>query len=165
MVLPKRTKVVLIFTLIMMAVSAIVAFAAPGDSSDPLITLSYITETLVPEIDAKIDQEVIKKVDEAMDNHHSNEGGSSSFVLVNVKANQKIIGDEGTEFVVRAGEGTILATQNGGVADLTSGVDLPSGTAIPLNHHLLSPRDDSRGLHFTTSGIVMIKGKYSVKTK
>ena len=163
MVLPKRTKVILILTLIMMAVSVVVAFAAPGDSSDPLITLSYITETLVPEIDSKIDQEVIKRVDTAMKNHNSNEDGSSAFVLVNVKANQKIIGDEGTEFVVRTGDGTILATKNGGVADLTIGTDLPNGNAIPLNHHLLSPRDDSRGLHFSTNGIVMVKGKYTIK--
>lgn len=167
MKIPGRIKALLIAIVIFIAASAIVAFAAPGDSNDPLVTLSYITDTLIPEIDARVDKRVAQKVDEALENHTPSSGGESSdgYILVNVKKNQRIIGGEGTEFVVRSGSGVIVATANGGLADLTVGLDLPDGTEAPLNHLLLSPRNDSRGIKFTTNGIVLIRGKYTVKAK
>jgi len=164
MKLSKRIKAVVYATLVMLALSAIIAFAAPGDSNDPLISLSYITETLIPEIDARVDQKVLQRVNEAMKNYTPSSGSSSSsFVLVNVKKNQKVVGSEGTEFVIRSGSATIAGTYNGGIADLTAGVDLANGAGAPLNHHLLVPRNDSRGIKFTTDGIVLIKGSYTMK--
>ena len=163
MKIPARIKALLIAIVIFVAASAVVSFAAPGDSGDPLVTLSYITDTLIPQLDAHID----KKVDEALDNYTPSKGGGSSegYILVNVKKNQKLIGGEGTEFVVRSGSGVIIATANGGLADLTVGLDLPDGSEAPLNHLLLSPRNDSRGIQFTTNAIVLIRGKYTVKSK
>lgn len=157
-----RTKTIVTAILIMLVLSAMVTFAAPGDSNDPLISLSYITDTLIPEMDARVDQRVVQRVAEAMKNY-SGSTGSSSFVLVNVNSNQRIYGSEGTEFVVRSGSAVVMGTYSGGIADLTAGVDLPDGSGVSLNHHLLSPRNDARGLRFTTNGIVMVKGTYTIK--
>ena len=167
MKMPVRIKAVLIAIAILIASSAVIAFAAPGDSNDPLVTLSYITDTLMPEIDSMVDKKVTQKVDDALENYTPTSKGeaSDSYILVNVKKNQRIIGGEGTEFVVRSGQGIIVATSNGGLADLTVGLDLPDGTEAPLNHLLLSPRNDSRGIKFTTNGILLIRGTYTVKSK
>ncbi len=156
----RKLRTVLIITAICMLVTTVAAFATAGDEGDPLITLSYITDVLLPDIDSRIDKKVDTSVNEAMSN-----GEGSSFVLVNVDKNQKIIGDEGTEFLLRAGDGTIIATSQGGVADLTDGVDLSNGTQVPLNHHLLVPRNDQRGMAFTTDAIVMVKGTYQISKK
>lgn len=143
------------FIIAISLVTAIVAIASPGGSDDPLITLSYINDKLIPEIKEYIDEKFAE-------NPAAESGNPSSFVLVNVKANHKIIGDEGTEFVLRMGSGVIVATANGGVADLTAGVDLANGTPIPPNHNLLSPKSDSRGVRMNTDGILLIKGTYTV---
>ena len=169
----KKHKLAVIVITIMALICTIVAYAAPGDSSDPLVTLSYITSTLMPDIDSRIDAKVKQQVDEKLDeiaNDSYKEGTSSStdgatYTLVKVKANRKVIGGEGTEFILRMGSGTIIATQSGGVADLTAGVDLPSGTNIPSNHLLVSPKDDSRGLNITSESLILIKGTYTVTTK
>ena len=50
----RRFKSVLIFTLICIIFSTIVAFATAGDSNDPLVTLSYITEVLMPNINGRL---------------------------------------------------------------------------------------------------------------
>ena len=142
----RRFKSVLIFTLICIIFSTIVAFATAGDSNDPLVTLSYITDVLMPNINGRIDQ-------------------NTTFRLVNVKAGYKIIGEEGTEFVLRSGTATIIATSSGGVADLTDGIDLPSGSKVTKNHHMLIPRSDNRGMVFTVDGIVMARGNYTVSKK
>ncbi len=157
---PKKIKTTLIFVVVCLIVSTIISFASPGDNNDPLVTLSYITDVLLPDIDSRIEKEVETNVTEAMA-----DVSNTSFVLVNVNANQKIIGDEGTEFVLRSGSGKIVATNQGGVADLTAGSDLPNGTDIPMNHHLLVPRSDSRGMVFTTDAIVLVKGTYTVSKK
>lgn len=145
-----------IIAAIAVSAAALLAIASPGGDDDPLVTLSYINDTVIPQLKEYIDGKA----------SDLQSGGSSSraasFTLVNVKANHKIIGGEGTEFVLRMGSGTIVATSNGGVADLTSGADLPDGTPIPSNHSLLSPKEDSRGLHMDTDGIVLIKGTYTV---
>ncbi len=159
----RKLKAVLILTAICIVISSVMALATAGDNNDPLITLSYITDVLIPDIDSRISQKVDVSVSEAIQSQPAGESGS--FVLVNVEKNYKIIGEEGTEFVLRSGKGTIIATSQGGVADLTAGGDLPDKTEIPLNHHLLVPRSDSRGMSFTTDAIVLVKGAYKVSRK
>jgi len=165
MTFSQKAKAALIFSVVCILISTVIAFAAPGDDSDPLVTLSYITDVLLPDIDSRIDRKVNTAVNEAMQGNSvsnpSAEGGET-FVLVNIEKGYSLIGEEGTEMVVRAGSGTVIATSQGGLADLTSGVDLADGSVIPLNHHLLVPRSDSRGLDFDEKAIVLIKGAYKV---
>ena len=134
---------------------AVAVIATPGDGNDPRVTLSYINDTVIPSLKEYVDSKIASAP-------QTPTGSSSSYNLVNVKAGQKIIGSEGTEFVLRMGSGTIVATANGGVADLTDGTDLADGSPIPANHNLLSPKNDSRGLHMSTDGILLIKGTYTV---
>ena len=164
MITKKINKRLIAFVLICIAVlsvTAVIVIASPGDGNDPLITLSYINDTVIPNLKSYVDEKV------ASSSSSSNQtqtvvSGSAGFSLVNIKANHTVIGDEGTEFVLRMGNGTIVATSNGGVADLTDGTDLADGTPIPANHNLLSPKNDKRGLHMDTAGIVLIKGTYTV---
>lgn len=158
MKLANRHKFMLLVIGVSIIISTIVAFAAPGDSDDPLVTLSYITDTLMPDIEKRIDA----KVSEAVASGGNITSSGATYSLVNIKANHTVIGGEGTEFILRMGSGTIVATENGGVADLTAGVDLANGTAIPANHMLVAPKDDSRGLKLDRDAIVLIKGTYTV---
>ncbi len=162
----QKLKTILAAILVCTLASAVMAFAAPGDDGDPLVTLSYITDILLPDIDSRIDKKVNTSVSEAIGNLDvsapTGDAASESFTLVNIKSGYRIIGAEGTELVLRSGEGSIVATAQGGVADLTSGADLANGTPAPLNHHLLTPRSDARGISFTTDAIVLVKGTYTV---
>lgn len=148
----RKVKVALVFSLVCMLISAILVFAAPGDSGDPLVTLTYITDVLLPDIDGRIDRKVAAASET-----------NGSFKLVNVRAGSVLYGNEGTEIVLRSGGATIIAGNNGGISDLTNGSDLTSDMLVPLNHHLLVPRTDSRGLYFVTDSIVLVKGVYSVR--
>lgn len=139
----------------LIGLTAVAVIATPGDGNDPIVTLSYINDTVIPSLKEYVDSKITSAP-------QTPAGSSSSYNLVNVKAGQKIIGSEGTEFVLRMGSGTIVATANGGVADLTDGTDLTDGSPIPANHNLLSPKNDSRGLRMSTDGILLIKGTYTV---
>lgn len=115
---------------------AVTMFASPGDSNDPIITLSYI-------------EDILK--------------GQLTFQVVNLEKGSSLIGEAGTELVLRMGTAEIIATEKGGLADLTAGIDLPHGTSMPANHNLVIPVSDGRGVKAQSKVIVMVKGDYTIK--
>ena len=127
---------VVVLAVIVSTVGAITLFAAPGDSNDPIITLSYV-------------EDVVKK--------------ELSFQVVNMNKGDVLIGEAGTEIILRMGTAEVIATQKGGLADLTSGTDLANGTNMPANHHLVIPVDDGRGIKAKDKVIVMVKGDFELK--
>ena len=78
--------------------------------------------------------------------------------------NQVILG-QGTEIILRAGGATAISSENGGLADLSSGIigGLMTGDEVPLNHLLLCSRDDGRGINITKKSWVLVKGPYYIK--
>lgn len=144
----KKWMIGLAAVLVFVLAAAIVIAANPGTEADPLISKSYIETVLKPELYAYIEQE-------------ANQG----FTVVNVDAGKTVVCDAGTELILRMGQATVIGSDRGGLADVTQGVDLANGTAVPPNHMLIVPLDDGRGVRIdkTTDAILMIKGGYKIK--
>lgn len=159
-----RHKLILLVIAVSMVLSAVYAVADPGDSNDPLVTLSYITKTLMPQIEDVIDE----KIEDALDGKTQETPDSkptatdNTYEIITAKAGQMLIGDEGTEMILRSGDATIVSGAQGGVSDLTAGLDLTQGAFVPKNHLLLSPRKDTRGMNFITDAVVIVRGEYSL---
>lgn len=86
-----------------------------------------------------------------------------SYLPVKLEAGQKLIGDEGTEVILRSGEATAIDNGANGVSDITEGKDLMTGNIVTANHLLLIPRKDGRGIMVSTEAWVMIRGNYTVQ--
>ena len=145
----KKKWMVVIGTVLTFAMAtAIVLAANPGTEADPLVRKSYIESVLKPEIYAYIDQQ-------------ANRG----FTVVDVKAGKSVIGDAGTEMILRMGQATVIGSSRGGLADVTQGTDLADAAAVPANHMLIVPLGDGRGVKInkTTDAILMIKGSYKIQ--
>ncbi len=127
---------ILVVAVVFCSLGVVTMFATPGDSNDPVVTLSYIQNIFKPEV---------------------------TFKVVNLKKGNVLTAKAGTEIVLRMGTAKVFATAKGGVADLTSGVDLTNGKVVPANHHLVVPVADGRGITAQTDVIIMVKGGYSVK--
>ena len=141
------------------AVLCVPGYAAnPGSSDDPLISLSYVNDVLIPQIQLYVDNKLPKNGSLGANAYST--GGN--FEVVNVKKGQTIIGSKSCQFILRMGSGKIVSSAKGGIADVTSGADLTTGYAVPSNHLLIVPVDDWRGVTMTTDGILMINGTYSV---
>lgn len=123
-----------------------VNYAAPGDESDPVVTQSYLNGTFL---------EKVKGLS-------SGGGSGESFKIVDVSEGKKIICGAGTELILRKGTGVVIATEKGGIANVTASVDLPSGEAVPANSLLIVPLNDGRGFVATSDVIVMVKGSYEI---
>lgn len=137
--------------------------ANPGSADDPVVTLSYVNDVLIPQLKSYVDAKVQSVSAGSGDVQVSATASGASYNIVNVSKGQTVIGGKSCQMIMRMGEGTIVATDKGGIADVTLGKDLTNGTEAPSNHLLIVPLDDGRGIEMETDGILMISGSYSVK--
>ena len=86
----------------------------------------------------------------------------TSFAPIQLLEGQRLIGGEGAEIIPRSGEVTAIDNGEDGVSNLTAGTDLMTGEMVALNHHLLIPRDDGRGVAAITDSWVMVRGSYTI---
>ena len=149
-------KILIPVCLICVLMGSIAVFSEPGGTDDPVVTKSYIIDTVIPEIKEYVDQRIGNGGGEAV-------ARPASFTVVNMTAGQSLIGEAGTELILRMGKGTIISTEKGGIADTTAGYDLANGTQMPSNHLLIIPLADGRGFKAQNDVIVMVKGGYTVK--
>lgn len=136
----KITATAVAVVLVLSLVTTYMVYAQAGDDSDPIISLSYLKEIFAPQIKEEL-----------------------TFKVVTVESGKTVICGAGTEVIQRMGTSEVVATEKGGIADTTVGIDLSDKTATPSNHLLIVPLDDGRGLKTATQCIFMIKGKYEIK--
>jgi len=156
----KRKKGLVASVIIIISVLlAAVAFAAePGSGDDPLVTKSYI-DSLISEVKSYVDEKVnsggAKEENEVIS---TGEG----FKIVRLAQGQRITFGESTELIVRMGKGAVIASEKGGIADVTAGVDLAQSETTSANHLLIVPLGDGRGFEALEDVIVMVKGSYQI---
>lgn len=156
-------KKVLVLTLILLLAFSTVIFAAPGDTSDPIVVLSYLNEQIETLI-SKYKLEDIDEMQKQIDNLDSSGGSSSGMALeiVEIRDGEKIIAGSGSELILRGGEAVIIGSEMGGISDVTMGTDFVSGMSVVPNHLMIVPRDDGRGVYAEEYAIFMVRGTYEV---
>jgi hypothetical protein len=127
----------------------------PGGSSDPIVTQSYV-EARIQALNDSLQTQISGLT----------QGGGLSdqgFEVIAVSSGQTIYLNENSQFILRTGEGTAIAGEGGGLADLTSGIDLTTGDSVPRNHLILIARTDGRGIVFLKDAYIMVRGGYELK--
>jgi hypothetical protein len=144
----KKIKIISILIIITLLAAATVYAAGPGSTEDPLVTKSYVDE----------------QIRQLIGTGTGGGGGVVELVVEELKVGQILIAGAGTEFILRGGKATAYGDGANGIPNLTSGADIKIGNSIPLNHLLLFPRDDERGIKITAGpAFVMIRGPYSIR--
>lgn len=87
---------------------------------------------------------------------------STGWQVVQVPAKTTVVGETGTEMILRSGSATAVDNGKNGISDLTGGKDLRMGQSITLNHLLLIPGSDGRGIKTVGICFVMINGGYTL---
>jgi len=147
-------------TMVLMCIFITVFAADVGTNDDAIITQSYLEQIFYPKIKDYID---IKTANMSTPQSTSNTTSDASlFKLVSISKGSTVICGEGTELLLRSGTAKLIATDRGGISNLTEGTDLPNNTSMPLNNHLMIPRGDGRGFVASTDLLVLIKGTYSL---
>ncbi len=189
-VINKALAVLVALSLFAMLGIVVKTLAAPGDSDDPVVTLSYIEKQLLPNIYKYIDdkifsgrgQNTIATAENGSDvineaNNSFNESNAEiiidkpaapstaeyTFSLVSLSNGDKLIAGGGTEIVLRMGSAVVIGSERGGLANVTEAVDITHGEAVPPNSLLIVPLSDGRGIAALSDVLVLVKGKYEIQ--
>jgi len=124
----------------------------PGTVDDPLVTRSYV--------DARINSALSAQVDEALKTYAEK---YMVWKVINLSPGQQLEGKAGTEIIVRAGNTVVIDAVGSGIPDLTGGINVSAHQTVSLDHLLIIPRTDGRGISARTRSVVMYKGEVQIK--
>ena len=147
--------------------------------NDPLVSLSYINETVIANYDKKIseltekisaiakDNETLKTSNESLQNsliianakveslekqlgELKSTPAASTYEVICLKKGQKLLATETCELILRSGSAIVVSITANGINDSTNGTELMNAAPVPLYHSLLIPRGgDGRGIEVT----------------
>ena len=155
--------------------------ARPGDASDPLVSKAYV-DSRIEELKQMItgmggqtqqqpnasEEAIVTRLAAYFDSVYGPllrdagkaQEGHVPYETVFARAGTTLVAESGTEIILRGGAATAVTGING-LCDATSGVDLVSGMDVPLNHLLIVPASDGRGMQFLKDSYLMVKGVFS----
>ena len=151
------------------------ALAAGGDQNDPLVTLSYLNQTAVPQIVKQVEDRTALKQKELEQTFasqielyrqtgggsSSGSGGSASYTLVTLNDGQVMSLEVGCEVLLRIGAVTVKADSSPALVDLSAGGTVGNNASLTHNHLYMST---IAGRTLTATGTVkiLVRGGYSV---
>ena len=153
----KKSLIASVIVILTVLLAAVVFAAEPGSNEDPLVTKSYI-DSLIEEVRDYVDEKTAAIGKEEDKNVLTGDG----FEIVRLAQGQRITFGESTELIVRMGRGSVIASEKGGIADVTAGVDLAQDEMTSANHLMIVPVGDGRGFEALEDVIVMVKGSYRI---
>ena len=137
--------VAVVIAIFSLTAAATAAVSEPGSEADPVVTKSYVDNQI------------------AQLKSGGTGAATGTYQPIQLTAGQKLIGGEGTEIILRSGEATAIDNGANGVSDVTGAGDLMTGQPVALNHLLLIPRNDGRGILAGTEAYVMVRGTYTLQ--
>ena len=185
----KKTKLIVAVSVLLgvLLIAGVSTLAATnyGTQSDPLVSLSYIEQTVVKSINDSINQAIESakaslsssfdaKVDEFTQEIESQlpgsgSGGSSTnstdtFVVVTMTNGQTMTCPVGTEILLRIGSAVTYGPDSPRLVDSTTGSAVSAaGTALTANHMYLVTIQGN-GIQATSSTVkVLVRGEYTLQ--
>lgn len=132
-----------------------VALAAgtQGSRNDPLVTLSYLNDVLIPDLMARADIHIEEKANQLMEEART--GNKAVFGTVEVSAGSTISLTAGTQVILRTG----TASNVDGLIDLTNGESM--WDALQENHLYIAAKDGQL-VTVTENALFLIQGRYTI---
>lgn len=140
----------------------------PGSPQDPLVTQSYV-DLRINDVLASLNQHQVHQTQELVVNEvlaalsgFISDNIDNTFVPVFVPAGSLLLGEEGTEIILRSGSAVANIPSENGIVNITTGVDIFNGEIIEPNNLLIVPRQDGRGVFAASDAWFMIKGSFNI---
>ena len=142
------------------------ALATGGDQTDPLVTLSYLNQTAIPQIVKQVEEKTAlkqKELQEAFTAQISQGGTASgaSYTLVSLSSGQTMSLGVGCEVLLRVGSASVQADSSPALIDLSSGATVNAGAALTKNH-LYMATIEGRTLTASAPDVkLLVRGSYA----
>ena len=168
-----------IAALVVLCLSVVVVAAGEGNKNDPLITLSYLTETVIPGILEQItgktadsQEELVGKLDQSIQAYSTKmeelvgeeEGQQSaaSYTVVTLTKDQQLKMDIGCEVMLRIGTAQCVSPSNPGLINTTTGTTLNNEGALEVNHLYMATITERAIKATAATTKVLVRGSYTI---
>lgn len=143
-----------------------------GSQADPLVTLSYLNETVTPSIENRLNKILDERLDKLArelgesGGFPGGEGTSqpSGFAVLTLNAGQTVVCGVGTEIMLRIGSAASAGVDSPRLIDETGGTSVTeAGTALTVNH-MYMVTIKGNGVKATSDNTkILIRGEYTVQ--
>ena len=154
------------------------AVAGNGDENDPLVTLSYLEQIVIPDVVSQVEtkaearqEELKKSLDEQIAAYKkeitaltdsAGSAGNASYTLVTLTGGQTMALDVGCELMLRVGTVKVNSNTNPALIDIATGESVNNGASLTKNHLYMATIPD-RTLTPTAETVkLLVRGGYSV---
>ena len=172
-----KTRIIIMLAIIVAALFAFGVVAAAtggyGSSSDPLITLSYITDIFMPEVDTAINdtieaktQEMTAELDaviaelETKYNEASIASAASTYTVISMADGEKLVGVKGCEIMLRIGSAFCNAPASPGLIDTSTTDILENGGYLEMIDMYMFTFV-GRGIEADGDIMIIVRGDYT----
>ncbi len=176
----KKKKTAVILTVILCAIAlvfpVIVLATDYIPENDPLVTLSYMKDVFGPSLKQEIKDEIKAEAQAEAENEKEAEEApeiqevaapNMGYEVVELSKDQKLSSKNGTvEIIVRPGSSAVAFSDipENGLSDISEMKEVLNGEQVGINHALIIPRNDGRGIVITSDkAYVLVRGDYIVE--
>ena len=166
----KHKKILAALLAVLILAGGVSALAAAGGSDNPLVTLSYLTDTFTKSILNQTQSKINSaqstyeaKLDAKLAGIDTSGGGSgaAAYSVVSLSTGQTLTGRVGCEIMLRVGTASCVSDSSPGLIDTTTGGTLENGGSLVKNH-LYLVTIDTRSIRATSAVKVLVRGPYSI---
>ena len=165
----------LALSLLLVGVGA--AFAATGDATDPLISLSYLQQTVLPGIFSQVDVKAKEKqteLERSLSNQitqykadvqamgSTSEPSSHSYTLVTLTQGQTLQPSVGCELLLRVGTAKVNAAYSPALVDVSAGSTINNGTSLTKNHLYMATIAGHTVVPTAATVKILVRGEYTI---
>ena len=149
------------------------AALAAGDQEDPLVTLSYLNQTAIPQIVEQVEDRTAQRQEELEESFRTqlnqyqqgNQGGetaSAGYTLVTLAQGQVMQLEVGCEVLLRVGAASVQADSSPALIDLSAGGTADGGAALEKNHLYMSTIEGRTLTADAATVKLLVRGGYTV---
>ena len=160
-----------VLTLTVFWLCAGAALAAGGGSqSDPLVTLSYLTQTVQPDILRQVEErantrqaDLMTQFEHRLDQLQGGTGGSAAYTLVTLSSGDRQELEVGCELMLRVGSAAVNSATEPALIDMTTGGTLANAGSLVQNHLYMATIPDRTVTASAGTVKLLVRGGYSIR--
>ena len=144
--------------------------AGGGSQSDPLVTLSYLTQTVQPDILRQVDErantrqaDLMTQFEHRLDQLQGGTGGSAAYTLVTLSSGDRLELEVGCELMLRVGSAAVNSATEPALIDMTTGGTLANAGSLVQNHLYMATIPDRTVTASAGTVKLLVRGGYSIR--
>ena len=144
--------------------------AGGGSQSDPLVTLSYLTQTVQPDILRQVEErantrqaDLMTQFEHRLDQLQGGTGGSAAYTLVTLSSGDRLELEVGCELMLRVGSAAVNSATEPALIDMTTGGTLANGGSLVQNHLYMATIPDRTLTASAGTVKLLVRGGYSIR--